>query len=192
MLFRSSEDGLDVTDAASVDRVMGALQGPFQTVFVSVGVLAPDGGQPEKQLRDLDPAAMADVLAVNTVGVAHVLTHLPRLLPRQGRSVTGVVTARVGSIGDNKIGGWYAYRASKAALNQVVRGVAVELGRTHGDAVIAALHPGTVDTPFTANYPGHKKVAADEAAHNLLDVMERLDPGQTGGFYDYSGAEVPW
>ncbi|MEL7126631.1 MAG: C factor, cell signaling protein, partial [Pseudomonadota bacterium] len=70
--------------------------------------------------------------------------------------------------------------------------VAVELGRTHGDAVIAALHPGTVDTPFTANYPGHKKVAADEAAHNLLDVMERLDPGQTGGFYDYSGAEVPW
>ena len=187
-----SEDGLDVTDAASVDRVMGALQGPFQTVFVSVGVLAPDGGQPEKQLRDLDPAAMADVLAVNTVGVAHVLTHLPRLLPRQGRSVTGVLTARVGSIGDNRIGGWYAYRASKAALNQVVRGVAVELGRTHGDAVIAALHPGTVDTPFTANYPGHKKVAADEAAHNLLDVMERLDPGQTGGFYDYSGAEVPW
>lgn len=187
-----SEDGLDVTDAASVDRVMGALKGPFQTVFVSVGVLAPDGGQPEKQLRDLDPAAMADVLAVNTVGVAHVLTHLPRLLPRQGRSVTGVLTARVGSIGDNKIGGWYAYRASKAALNQVVRGVAVELGRTHGDAVIAALHPGTVDTPFTANYPGHKKVAADEAAHNLLDVMERLDPGQTGGFYDYSGAEVPW
>ena len=187
-----SEDGLDVTDAASVDRVMGALQGPFQTVFVSVGVLAPDGGQPEKQLRDLDPAAMADILAVNTVGVAHVLTHLPRLLPRQGRSVTGVLTARVGSIGDNRIGGWYAYRASKAALNQVVRGVAVELGRTHGDAVIAALHPGTVDTPFTANYPGHKKVAADEAAHNLLDVMERLDPGQTGGFYDYSGAEVPW
>ncbi|MEL7262950.1 MAG: SDR family NAD(P)-dependent oxidoreductase [Pseudomonadota bacterium] len=187
-----SEDGLDVTDAASVDRVMGALKGPFQTVFVAVGVLAPDGGQPEKQLRDLDPAAMADVLAVNTVGVAHVLTHLPRLLPRQGRSVTGVLTARVGSIGDNKIGGWYAYRASKAALNQVVRGVAVELGRTHGDAVIAALHPGTVDTPFTANYPGHKKVAADEAAHNLLDVMERLDPGQTGGFYDYSGAEVPW
>ncbi|MEL6453073.1 MAG: SDR family oxidoreductase, partial [Pseudomonadota bacterium] len=160
--------------------------------FVAVGVLAPDGGQPEKQLRDLDPAAMANVLAVNTVGVAHVLTHLPRLLPRQGRSVTGVLTARVGSIGDNKIGGWYAYRASKAALNQVVRGVAVELGRTHGDAVIAALHPGTVDTPFTANYPGHKKVAADEAAHNLLDVMERLDPGQTGGFYDYSGAEVPW
>ncbi|MEO1779462.1 MAG: SDR family NAD(P)-dependent oxidoreductase [Pseudomonadota bacterium] len=187
-----SEDGLDVTDAASVDRVMCALKGPFQTVFVSVGVLAPDGGQPEKQLRDLDPAAMADVLAVNTVGVAHVLTHLPRLLPRQGRSVTGVLTARVGSIGDNKIGGWYAYRASKAALNQVVRGVAVELGRTHGDAVIAALHPGTVDTPFTANYPGHKKVAADEAAHNLLDVMERLDPVQTGGFYDYSGAEVPW
>jgi NAD(P)-dependent dehydrogenase (short-subunit alcohol dehydrogenase family) len=105
-------------------RVLGALEGPFQTVFVSVGILAPENGHgPEKQIAALDPAAMARVFAVNTVGVAHVLSHLPRLLPKKGRSVTGVLTARVGSIGDNRIGGWHSYRASKAALNQIVHGV---------------------------------------------------------------------
>jgi len=187
-----SADGLDVTDASAVENVLGALRGPFQTVLVAVGVLAPPHGTPEKALGDIDADAMARVLAVNTVGVGLVLRHLPRLLPRTGRSVTGVLTARVGSIGDNKIGGWYAYRASKAAANQLVHGAGVELARTHKDAVIAALHPGTVETSFTEGYPGHKKVPAAQAADNLLDVMERLTPDQTGGFYDYSGAEVPW
>lgn len=187
------EDGLDVTDPDAVDRVMGGLEGPFQTIFVSVGILAPDGGAPEKQLAALDPQAMARVFAVNTIGVAHVLRHLPRLLPKPGRSVTGVLTARVGSIGDNKMGGWYSYRASKAALNQIVHGAGVELSRTHRDAVVAALHPGTVATPFTEGYdPKHGKTAPDEAAKHLLDVMERLTPDQTGGFFDYSGAEIPW
>jgi NAD(P)-dependent dehydrogenase (short-subunit alcohol dehydrogenase family) len=115
---------------------MGALEGPFQTVFVSVGILAPEGRGPEKQIAALDAAAMARVFAVNTVGVALILSHLPRLLPKRGRSVTGVLTARVGSIGDNRIGGWHSYRASKAALNQIVHGAAIELGRTHRDAVI--------------------------------------------------------
>ena len=187
------DDGLDVTDPVSVNRLMGALDGPFQTVFVSVGILAPDGGAPEKQIAAIDPQAMAQVFAVNTIGVAHVLSHLPRLLPKRGRSVTGVLTARVGSIGDNRMGGWYSYRASKAALNQIVHGAAVELSRTHRDAVVAALHPGTVATPFTAGYdPKHGKTAPEDAAKNLLDVMERLTPVQTGGFFDYSGAEIPW
>jgi NAD(P)-dependent dehydrogenase (short-subunit alcohol dehydrogenase family) len=186
-------DGLDVTDAASVARVMGALTGPFQTVFVSVGILAPEGGAPEKQLAAIDPEAMARVFSVNTIGVAHVLSHLPRLLPKRGRSVTGVLTARVGSIGDNRMGGWHSYRASKAALNQIVHGAAIELGRSHRDAVVASLHPGTVATPFTAGYdPKHGKVTAEEAARNLCDVMERLTVDQSGGFYDYSGAEIPW
>lgn len=186
-------DGLDVTDPDAVTRVMGALSGPFQTVFVSVGILAPDGGAPEKQLSAIDPQAMARVFAVNTIGVAHVLSHLPRLLPRRGRSVTGVLTARVGSIGDNRMGGWYSYRASKAALNQIVHGAAVELGRSHRDAIVAALHPGTVATPFTEGYdPRHGKVAPEEAARNLCDVMERLRDDQSGGFFDYSGEAIPW
>jgi len=187
------DDGLDVTDAASVSRVMDALEGPFQTVFISIGILAPEGGVPEKQLSAIDPEAMARVFAVNTIGVAQVLSHLPRLLPKRGRSVTGVLTARVGSIGDNRIGGWHSYRASKAALNQIVHGAAIELARSHRDAVIAALHPGTVATAFTEGYdPKHGKVAPVQAARNLCDVMEVLRVDQSGGFYDYSGSEIPW
>jgi NAD(P)-dependent dehydrogenase (short-subunit alcohol dehydrogenase family) len=187
------DNGLDVTDPASVARVMGALEGPFQTVFISVGILAPDGGAPEKQLFAIDPETMARVFAVNTIGVAHLLSHLPRLLPKKGRSVTGVLTARVGSIGDNRIGGWHSYRASKAALNQIVHGAAIELGRSHREAVIAALHPGTVATPFTEGYdPKHGKVTPDAAARNLCDVMEHLTVAQSGGFYDYAGKEIPW
>ena len=188
-----SADGLDVTDPDSVARVMGGLDGPFQTVFISVGILAPDGATPEKQLSAIDPVTMARVFAVNTIGVAHLLSHLPRLLPKRGRSVTGVLTAKVGSIGDNKIGGWHSYRGSKAALNQIVHGAGIELARSHREAVIAALHPGTVDTSFTQGYnPDYGKTAPEEAARNLLDVMERFTTQQSGGFYDYAGADLPW
>lgn len=188
-----AEGGLDVTDPASVARVMGALSGPFDAVFIAVGILAPQGGAPEKQLAQIDPVAMAHVFAVNTIGVAQILAHLPRLLPRKGRSVTGVLTAKVGSIGDNRLGGWYSYRASKAALNQIVHGAAIEIGRSHREAVIAALHPGTVATPFTQGYdPSHGKMPPAEAARALCDVMAALVPAQSGGFYDYAGQELPW
>jgi NAD(P)-dependent dehydrogenase (short-subunit alcohol dehydrogenase family) len=186
-------DGLDVTDPERVARVMGALSGPYAAIFVSVGILAPPGCAPEKQLAQIDPVAMAQVFAVNTIGVAHVLTHLPRLLPRKGCSVTGVLTAKVGSIGDNRLGGWYSYRASKAALNQIVHGTAIEIGRSHRDAVIAALHPGTVATPFTQGYdPSHGKMTPEQAARALCDVMAGLTPAQSGGFFDYAGQELPW
>ncbi len=188
-----SADGLDITDADTVDAILGALDGPFHTIFVATGILAASGQKPEKQLSAIDPMAMAEVFAVNTIGTANILRHLPRLLPKQGRSVSAVLTARVGSIGDNRIGGWHSYRASKAAANMLVHGAAVELSRTHKDAITVALHPGTVATPFTQDYAGtHKTVPADETAKMLCDVMERLQPTQSGGFYDYSGAEVPW
>jgi len=184
---------LDVTDAASVDRIMGALNGPFDLIFVAVGVLAPSGEWPEKSLAAVDGAAMAQVMAVNTIGPALILRHAPRLLRRDGRGVVAVLSARVGSIGDNHIGGWHSYRASKAALNQIVRGAAIELGRSHRQSVVVALHPGTVTTDFTANYAGrHQMVTADAAASNLLSVIGALETGDTGGFFDYSGASVPW
>ncbi len=186
-----ARDGLDVTDPASVARVLGRLEGPFEVVFVAVGTLAA-GGAPEKALDALEADQMARVMAVNAIGPALIMQHIERLVPREGRSVVGVLSARVGSIGDNKIGGWYSYRASKAALNQIVRGAAIEIGRKRRAAVIVALHPGTVETAFTAGYPGHKKVSAERAAANLCDVMERLEIGQSGGFFDCSGAVVPW
>ncbi|NNF25492.1 MAG: SDR family NAD(P)-dependent oxidoreductase [Rhodobacteraceae bacterium] len=187
-----SGDGFDVTDAASVARHLGALDGPFDLVIVATGILAPSGTSPEKSLDAIDAEAMARTLAVNTIGPALILANLPRLLPRETRSVTAVLTARVGSIGDNKMGGWYSYRASKAAANQIVHGAAIEIGRKHKEAIVVALHPGTVATPFTASYPGHKKVAPDQAAANLLDVMDGLARAQSGGFFDYAGKEIPW
>lgn len=185
-LSRSGE-GLDVTDGDSVEKVLGAVAGPFDLVFVAVGVL----GVPEKSIGAIEPQAMAEVMAVNAIGPALVLRYMPRLLAKDG--TCAVLSARVGSIGDNRIGGWYSYRASKAALNQIVHGAAIELGRSHKQSVVVALHPGTVETPFTAEYVGrHKTVPADEAAAHLLAVIDRLGPDQSGGFFDYAGEEIAW
>ncbi|PRX35060.1 Short-chain dehydrogenase [Meinhardsimonia xiamenensis] len=185
-------DGLDVTDPASVNRVLGRLGGPFARVVVATGILAPPGRRPEKSLGEIDAAAMVEVMAVNAIGPALILRHLPRLLPRDAPAVAAVLTARVGSIGDNRLGGWYSYRASKAAANQIVHTAAIELARTHRQAALVALHPGTVDTPFTAAYRGHEKLAPAEAARRLADVMEGLGPAQSGSFYDHRGEAVPW
>lgn len=185
-------DGLDVTDEASVARLMAPLEGPFDLVFVAVGVLALPGQAPEKAVAALTAEALAGVFAVNAIGPALILKHGLRLVPKDRRAVVAVLSARVGSIGDNRIGGWHAYRASKAALNQIVRGTAIEMKRTHKQAICVALHPGTVRTPFTANYSGHSMVTPETAAANLLAVIEGLERDQTGGFYDWAGEDVPW
>jgi len=189
----SRRNGLDLTDPASVAATLGRLDPPFDLIIVATGILAPPGQSPEKSLRALDAAAMAQVFAVNTIGPALILRESPRLLPRTGRSVLAVLSARVGSIGDNRLGGWHSYRASKAALNQILRGTAIELGRTHKEAVCVALHPGTVATRFTEDYRGrHAAVAPEAAAGNLLRVIEGVTVAQTGGFLDWAGEVVPW
>ena len=146
----------------------------------------------EKSIDQIDAAAMAEVITVNTIGPALVLRHAPRLLAQEGRPVVAVLTARVGSIGDNALGGWYSYRASKAAANQIVHTAAIEIGRKNKSAVVVALHPGTVATSFTQDYPGHKKVAPEEAAENLLRVIDGLDRDDNGRFFDWAGKDVPW
>jgi NAD(P)-dependent dehydrogenase (short-subunit alcohol dehydrogenase family) len=186
-------NGLDVTDPAAVAKVMGALVGPFDLIFIAIGVLAPQNATPEKSLAAIDADVMAQVFAVNAIGPALILQHAGRLLPRNERGVVATLSARVGSVGDNHIGGWHSYRASKAALNQIVHGAAIELGRSHKQSICVALHPGTVATEFTAKYAGrHKTVPPEGAAQNLLNVLEGLSPEQSGGFFDYSGAVVPW
>jgi len=188
-----SGDGLDVTDEASVSEALGALDGPFDLVFVATGALEINGAKPEKTLRHVSAEAMIDQFKLNTVGPSLVLKHSMRLLPRTGRAVFAALSARVGSIGDNRLGGWYSYRTSKAALNQMLHGAAVELGRTHKDLICVALHPGTVETPFTKKYVGHNpSVPASDAAENLLSVLDGLTSGDTGKFYDWQGKEVPW
>lgn len=189
----SRAEGLDVTDAAAVDRVLGGIAGPFDLIFVALGILALPGQGPEKTLSAITAEAMAGVFAVNAIGPALVLRHAGRLLRKDGRGVVAVLSARVGSIGDNKMGGWYSYRASKAALNQIVHGAALELGRSHRQSVVVALHPGTVETAFTAGYAGkHATVTPDVAAGNLLSVLSGLGVKDTGGFFDWAGEVVPW
>jgi NAD(P)-dependent dehydrogenase (short-subunit alcohol dehydrogenase family) len=189
----SRAEGLDVRDPGAVARVMGDVAGPFDLILVAVGVLAPEGGAPEKTLRAIDAGAMAEVFAVNAIGPALILREVPRLLPRAGRSVVAVLSARVGSIGDNRLGGWHSYRASKAALNMILRGAAIELSRTHREAVCVALHPGTVATAFTADYRGrHEVVTPEAAAEGLLGVIEGLGVADSGGFFDWAGKAVAW
>ena len=185
-------DGFDITDPEAVAARLSALEeGAFGWVLIATGTLAA-GGAPEKALARIDAARMAEVMAINAIGPALVLAQVERLLPRDRPARVGVLSARVGSIGDNRMGGWHSYRASKAALNQIVRGAAIEIGRKRPRAVVAALHPGTVETDFTAGYPGHDKVPPSRAAQNLLAVLGGLEPAQSGGFFAWDGSEVPW
>ncbi|MDW4500119.1 SDR family NAD(P)-dependent oxidoreductase [Sulfitobacter sp. D35] len=188
-----SGDGLDLTDEASVDRIVGEISGPFDLVLLATGALEIDGAEPEKTIKAIKAKAMLDQFALNAVGPALVLRHAPDLLPREGRSVFAVLSARVGSIEDNRIGGWISYRSAKAAVNQVVHTAAIELARSHGEAVCVALHPGTVATEFTRKYLGrHPSVAPEEAAENLLGVIDGLTSDDSGGFFDWAGKAVPW
>ena len=188
-----SADGLDVTDEASISAVLGSLTGPFDLIVIATGKLDGAGNRPEKAISEVTAEALADQFRVNAIGPMLVLKHALPLLPKGAPSVLAVLSARVGSIGDNRIGGWHSYRAAKAALNQLIHGAAIELSRTHKQACAVCLHPGTVQTPFTAAYAGrHRTVPAPEAAANLLSVIDTLTPAQSGRFFDYAGAEIPW
>ena len=188
-----SGDGLDLCDEASVARVLGALDGVFDLIFVASGALVSTINQPEKSLKAFTMEEQLAQMQVNAIGPLLVLKHGLRLLPRDRRAVFAALSARVGSIGDNGLGGWHSYRASKSALNQLLRGAAIELGRTHKQAIVAALHPGTVATPFTEAFAASRdRVAPDQAARNLLDVIEGLAPEHSGGFFDYAGKTIPW
>jgi NAD(P)-dependent dehydrogenase (short-subunit alcohol dehydrogenase family) len=191
-LSRSGQ-GLDVTEEASVAAALDPLAGPYDLIFVATGALEIDGARPEKSLRDVTRKAMLDQFMLNCIGPSLILKHAARLLPRDRRAVFAALSARVGSIGDNRMGGWYAYRTAKAALNQMIHSGAIELARTHGEAICVALHPGTVATPFTEKYLGrHPAVPPAQAARNLLTVLDGLTAAQTGQFLDWQGEAVPW
>ena len=188
-----SIDGLDLTDGASVEHHLRKVTGPFDLVIVASGALEIGAHGPEKSLRQVSAEGLAAQFAVNAIGPALVLRHAPRLLPRGGRGVFAVLSARVGSISDNQLGGWYSYRAAKAAVNQLVRTASIELARSHPQSIVVSLHPGTVATAFTQKYLGrHPAVAPEQAARNLCAVVEGLQPADSGGFFDWSGARVDY
>jgi len=192
----SGEPPLDLIDEASIAAAAAWLEphAPLQLVVIATGVLGLDGNSPEKRLVDLDPAHMSRMLAINAIGPALAIKHLHRLLPLHERALLGVLSARVGSIGDNHKGGWYSYRASKAALNMLLRSAAVELARQRPLAVLAALHPGTVASTLSAPFVAASAATPPaDAARNLLSVLDGLPAeGASGSFYAWDGLPIPW
>ncbi|UWQ14456.1 SDR family NAD(P)-dependent oxidoreductase [Aliiroseovarius sp. M344] len=184
-------DRLDITNEDSVSAALGQLDGSFDLIIVATGILAAQSG-PEKSIGAVTAEELAAVFAVNAIGPALILKHAKHLLARDRPAVFAALSARVGSIGDNRLGGWYSYRASKAALNQLIKTASIEMRRTHKHLICVALHPGTVATPFTKDYPQHKSVPPDAAAENLLGVIEKLTPEDNGRFFDWAGKPVPW
>ena len=188
-----SADGFDVTDEAAVRSGLERLTSPFDAVIVATGALEIGGATPEKTIKAVTRKAMMDQFVLNAGGPALVLRHAEQLLPRDKRAVFAVLSARVGSIGDNRLGGWISYRSAKAAVNQIVHTAAIELRRSHPQSICVALHPGTVETAFTKKYVGrHPAVPASEAADNLLTVIDGLTPADSGGFFDWAGKAVAW
>ena len=194
-VIRLSRPSLNLSDEASIAQAAADLpSGCVRLVINAAGCLHDAATLPEKRLRDLDPASLAHYFNLNAIGPALLMKHFFPLLPRQGRSVFASLSARVGSIEDNRLGGWYGYRSSKAALNQLVRTAAVELARTHPEALCVALHPGTVatnlSTPFVRG--SQSLLTPIEAARHLLAVVAELKPDDSGGFFDWRGELIPW
>lgn len=194
-LGRGSTPQVDFNAPSSVAQAAQALHplAPWHLVVVATGMLQGPTGAPEKRLGDLRPEHLAASFAVNTIGPALALAHFAPLLTRGERSMFAVLSAKVGSIGDNRLGGWYSYRASKAALNMLMKTTAIELARTHPQAVVAALHPGTVDSALSAPFRGAQigRPAVD-AARDLLALLDGLAPEDSGGFWAYDGQRLPW
>lgn len=189
-------DGVDLTRESSIADMAKRLSDDgrsYDLIINAAGALEIDGHGPEKAFQEIDPAIMARAFEVNTIGGALFLKHFLPLLKRDKRAVFATLSARVGSIGDNGLGGWMSYRASKAALNQIVRCAALEAKRGNKQAIVIALHPGTIETPLTEKFAkGRYTANPQECAYNLLGVAASREASHNGGFFDYAGKEIPW
>lgn len=191
---------LDVTDEASIQSVASTLaaDGDVLDLLVNTAGLlhADDGMVPEKRLADVQPDALARAFAVNASGPLLLAKHFASLLRRNRPAVLANLSARVGSIGDNRLGGWYAYRMSKAAQNMATRTLAIELGRRYPGQIVVGLHPGTTDTalskPFQAHVPEGKLFTAAYAVDCLMRVIERLGPEDSGQVFAWDGKPIVW
>ena len=188
----------DLTSEASIAGAVEALPAAPTLVIVATGLLHDEaqGVAPEKSWRALDPIAMAQVYAANAIGPALIAKHILPRLPRRSRAVFAAISAKVGSIEDNRLGGWHSYRASKAALNMLVRNFAIELSRSHPLAIAASLHPGTVDShlsaPFQRGVQPGKLFCPDQSAGYLLGVLAGLTPADSGGLFAWDGNRLPY
>ena len=200
-LSRAGPPALDLLDEASIAQAAKHVSSlrmrsglDLRLVLDATGRLSGNGYAPEKSWRQLDPAQMAHAFAINAIGPALLMKHFLPLLPQQGKSVFATLLAKVGSIGDNRLGGWYSYRASKAALNQLVRTAAIELRRSQPQAICVALHPGTVATGLSAPFAktGLDVLSPAAAATRLLGVLDGVAVADSGGFFNHDGSALPW
>jgi NAD(P)-dependent dehydrogenase (short-subunit alcohol dehydrogenase family) len=193
-LHRQSTPAIDFEREDSIEAAAAELaaQAPFHLIINAAGLLHTPDFMPEKKLGDIDMAQMLDTFRVNTFGPALLLRHFSRLLDRR-RGVLALLSAKVGSIEDNRLGGWYSYRASKAALNMFVKTAAIELRRSQPQAVVVALHPGTVNSRLSQPFRGAEIGRAPEvAAAEMLAVLAALTPADSGRFVSYDGQRLPW
>lgn len=198
---RLTVHALAVTDEASIAATAAATARTVPRLHLVVnctGVLheAACDMRPEKRLADVRPESLARAFAVNAIGPLLVARHFEPLLAHADRTVFASLSARVGSIEDNRLGGWYAYRASKAAQNMYTRTLAVEWARSHRNVICVALHPGTTDTdlsrPFLGNVTEGKLFDVERSVSQLLEVINRLRPDDTGQFFAWDGERIPW
>ena len=180
-------------DYSSEDSI-AAKERPLDLVIVANGILHDKDLIPEKSLRDLSVENFYRIFEANTFAPALIAKHFLPKLNKERLSIFAALSARVGSISDNQLGGWYAYRASKAALNMIIKSAAIEVGRRNKQAIIIGLHPGTVDSylsrPFQGNVGEGKLFTAEYSAKKLLEVLENLRPEQTGKCFAWDGKEV--
>ena len=200
-LGRRTDPGIDLLQEVSIASAAQAVAGvcadanlELRLLIVATGFLHGASGQPERSWTNLDTGYLEHVFKINTLGPALVMKHFFPLLPKQGRCVAGFLSAKVGSIGDNALGGWYGYRASKSALNQLVKTASIELTRRNRHSICVALHPGTVSTALSEPFAktGLNVRPAPEAAGDLLAVLEALAPEDTGCLVDYLGQKLPF
>ena len=193
-LHRHSRPAIDFTNEQSIELAaqVAAPQGPFHLIINATGILHGDNFMPEKKLADLEYQHLKHIFEINTFGPALVMRYFTPLLDRE-RGVMALLSAQVGSIEDNHLGGWYSYRASKAALNMLVKTAAIELKRSQKNAVLLALHPGTVRSGLSKPFRGGSLARnADDAVTDMLNVINQKTPDQSGNFYTYDDQQLPW
>lgn len=192
-------EAIDICDARSVERAANTLEQDekLDLVIVATGILhRGDAVRPEKAMGDIDSDTMTELFTVNAIGPALVArAFLPRMR-RGSKAVFAALSARVGSIADNRLGGWVSYRSSKAALNMILKTLSIEHARRFPDAIIAGLHPGTVDSalsaPFQRRVPEDKLFSPAQSVGYMLSVIDRLTPADTGGFFAWDGASIDY
>ena len=193
-LHRHSTPRLDFADENSVAEAARFLAtGPrYHLIINAAGILHSEAFMPEKRLADLNYGQMHATFQANTFGPALLMRHFVSLLASE-RAIMAMLSAKVGSIGDNRLGGWYSYRASKAALNMMVKTAAIEVARSQKNSVLVALHPGTVSSRLSQPFQGERiGRLASVAAADMLQVIDALTPADSGSFRSYNGAELPW